>query len=140
MEIFQWYSNILTEYVKYLSCIFIFWLLHLFQQFVIYRNLHCIHKSACVLSCFSCAHVFEALWCVGHWASLSMGFSRQEYWSGLPCPPPGDLSIPGIKLVSLMSPALTGRFFTTSATWEAHQSHLGSPGVNLIHCSYVQEQ
>ena len=48
-----------------------------------------------------------------------MGFSRQEYWSGLPCPPPGDLSNPGIEPTSLMSPALTGRFFTTSATWEA---------------------
>ena len=45
-----------------------------------------------------------------------MGFSRQEYWNGLPCPPPGDLSDPGIQLASLMSPALAGRFFTT---WEA---------------------
>ena len=45
-----------------------------------------------------------------------MGFSRQEYWSGLLCPPPGDLPNPGIKLES---PALVGRFFTTSATWEA---------------------
>ena len=43
-----------------------------------------------------------------------MGFSRQEYWSGLPCPPPGDLPDPGI-----MSPALTGGFFMTSATWES---------------------
>ena len=48
-----------------------------------------------------------------------MGFSRQEYWSGLPCPPPGDLPNPGIEPVSLTSPALAGRFFTTSATWEA---------------------
>ena len=44
-----------------------------------------------------------------------MGFSRQEYWGGLPCPPPGDLSNPGIKPEYLMSPA----FFITSATWEA---------------------
>ena len=44
---------------------------------------------------------------------LSMGFSRQEYWSGLPCPPPGDLPDPGIKPMSLMSPALAGGFFTT---------------------------
>ena len=50
---------------------------------------------------------------------LSMGFSRQEYWSGLPCPPPGDLLNPGIKPASLVSPALAHRFFTTSATWEA---------------------
>ena len=47
-----------------------------------------------------------------------MGFSRQEYWGGLPCPPPGDLPDPGIKPESLMSPALAGGFFTTSATWE----------------------
>ena len=49
-----------------------------------------------------------------------MGFSRQEYWSGLPCPPPGDLPDPGIELTSLKSPALAGGFFTTDATWEAH--------------------
>ena len=51
-------------------------------------------------------------------APLSMGFSRQEYWSGLPHPPPGDLSDPGIKPKSLTSPALAGGFFITSATWE----------------------
>jgi len=48
-----------------------------------------------------------------------MGFSRQEYWSGLLCPPPGDLPDPGIELLSLMSPALAGGFITTSTTWEA---------------------
>ena len=47
-----------------------------------------------------------------------MGFSRQEYWSGLPFPSPWDLD-PGIEPTYLMSPALAGRFFTTSATWEA---------------------
>ena len=47
-----------------------------------------------------------------------MEFSRQEYWSGLSCPPPGDLPDPGIEPSSLMSPALAGGFFTTSATWE----------------------
>ena len=54
-------------------------------------------------------------------ATLSKGFSRQEYWSGLPCPPPGDRPDPGIELQSLLSPALTGGFFTTSTTWEAHK-------------------
>ena len=49
---------------------------------------------------------------------LSMGFSGQEHWSGLPCPPPGLLPNPGIEPMSLTSPALTGWFFTTSATWE----------------------
>ena len=48
------------------------------------------------------------------------GILRQEYWGGLPCPPPGDLPDPGIKPTVLMSPAMRGRFFTTSAAWEAH--------------------
>ena len=59
------------------------------------------------------------LWTVVLHAPQSMGFSRQEYWSGLPYPPPGDLPDPGIKPVSLISPALAGRFITTSAIWEA---------------------
>ena len=59
-------------------------------------------------------------WTVACQAPLFMGFPRQEYWSGLPCPPPGDLSNPGIELMSLMSPTLADRFFTTDATWEAH--------------------
>ena len=49
-----------------------------------------------MLSCFSC--VFATLWTVAHQAPLSIGFSRQEYWSGLPYPPPGDLPDPGIEL------------------------------------------
>ena len=52
-------------------------------------------------------------------APLSMGCSRQEYWSGLPFPPPVDLSRSETELLSLMSPALAGGFFTTSATWKA---------------------
>jgi len=59
-------------------------------------------------------------WTVARQAPLFMGFSRQEYWSRLPCPPPGHLPDPGIEPTSLMSPALAGGFFTTSATWEAH--------------------
>ena len=58
-----------------------------------------------------------------------MGFSRQEYWSGLSCPPPGDLPDPGTELASLTSPALTGGFFTTSATWEA-PTHIIHRNVN----------
>ena len=53
------------------------------------------------------------LWTVAHQTPLSMGFSRQEYWSGLQCPPPVDLPNAGIKLTCLMSPALAGSFFTT---------------------------
>ena len=60
-------------------------------------------------------------WTAAHQAPLSMGFSRQEYWSGLPFPPPGALPDPGIEPTSFMSPALPGGFFTTSATWEAQR-------------------
>ena len=66
------------------------------------------------------SQLFVTLGTVACQALLSIGFSRQEYWSELPCPPPGDLPDTGIKPVSLMSPALAGGFFTTSATWEAH--------------------
>ena len=52
-----------------------------------------------------------------------MGFSRQEHWSGLLCPPPGDLPDPGIEPTTLMSPPLVGGFFTTSVIWEA-QTHV----------------
>ena len=54
-----------------------------------------------------------APWTVAHQGPLSMGFSGQEYWSGLPCSPPGDLPDPGIEPVSLMSPSLADGFFTT---------------------------
>ena len=73
----------------------------------------------CVLNHFSCVRLFATLWTVAHQVPLSMGFSRQEYSSGLPCPPPRDLPDPGIKPVSLRSTALTGRFFTTMSIWEA---------------------
>ena len=68
---------------------------------------------------FSRVQFVATPWTVAHQAPLSMGFSRQEHCSGLPCPPPGDLPDPGIKPKSLTSPALAGGFFTTSANWEA---------------------
>ena len=79
-----------------------------------------IPLRACMLSCFSCFRLFATL-CkefatVAYQDPLSMGFSRQEYWSGLPFPPPGDLPDPGIKPAS---PALAGGFFTPRATWES---------------------
>ena len=66
----------------------------------------------------SVSHVwlFATSWTVAHQTLLSVGFSKQEYWSGLPFPPPGDLPDPGIEPES---PVLAGGFFTTSATWEA---------------------
>ena len=72
-----------------------------------------------MLSCFSCVRLFVTPWTIVHPAPLSMGFSRQEYWTGLLCPPPVDLPDSGIKSATLMSPALAGGFFTTSATWAA---------------------
>ena len=62
------------------------------------------------------ARLFAAPWTVAFQAPLFMGFPRQEYWHGLPCPPAGDLPNPGTEPVPLMSPALAGGFFTTGAT------------------------
>ena len=67
---------------------------------------------ACV-SCSVCPTLCDPMACS---PPLSMGFSRQEYWSGLPRPSPGDLPNPGIKPASLKSPALASGFFTSSAT------------------------
>ena len=66
--------------------------------------------NACILN--RVQH-FATPWTVACQAPLSMEFSRQEYWSGLPCPPPGDPPNSGIKSASLAFPALTGKFFTT---------------------------
>ena len=65
----------------------------------------------CMLSCFSCVQLSATLWAIDCQAPLSRGFPRHEYWSGLPCPPPGDLHISGIKPMSLISPVLAGRGF-----------------------------
>ena len=83
------------------SCLLIFW-----------------PPGLCMLSHFSHIQLFAILWTVACQAPLSVGFSRQEYWSGLPFPSPGDIPEPGIEPVSLTSPALAGGFFITSATWE----------------------
>ena len=89
---------------------------------------------ACMLSCFSCVQLFATLWTVPRQAPLSMGFSRQEYQSGLPCPTPGDLPYPGIEPVSLVSPALAGGFFTTRPTWEAQVQ--SKYAINISCCHY----
>ena len=68
----------------------------------------CVHAQS-----LDNAQLFVAPWTVTHQTLLSMDFSRQEYWSGLPFPTPGDLSDPRIEPSPLESPALTGRFFTT---------------------------
>ena len=73
----------------------------------------CIHTHVCLCVCtqsLSCIWLFASPWTVACQAPLSMEFSRKEYWSGLPFPPPGDLPDLGIEP---SSPALAGRFFTT---------------------------
>ena len=67
-----------------------------------------------VLSHFSCVQIFATPWTVARQTPLSMAFSRKEYWSGLPCPPSGNLPDSGIEPASLTSPAWASRFFTTS--------------------------
>ena len=73
-----------------------------------------------VVSCLSHVLLFVTpCTAVAHQIPLSKGFSRREYWNGLPCPSPGDLPDPGTEPTTLRSPALAGGFFTTSAAWEA---------------------
>ena len=84
----------------------------------------CVCVCVCMQSCFSHIWLFATLWTVARQASLSLGFSRQEYWSGLSCPPPENLLNPGVDHVSFVSPAVAGRFFTTNATWEAPYTYI----------------
>ena len=75
----------------------------------------CVHARGWTLSLI---WLFTTPWAVAHQVPLSVGFSRQEYWSRLPFPSPGDLPNPGIKPTSLSSPALAGWFFATNTNWE----------------------
>ena len=107
---------------------------HTHRQMVVSKSNHRLPYIPCTIygdiSFFSgsprCMHAKSLQSCltlwdpmdVAHEAPLSMRFSRQECYSGLPYPPPGDLPNPGIKPVSLTSPTLAGGFFTTNTTWE----------------------
>ena len=77
---------------------------------------YCSTVCVCAQS-YSHVQLFATPWTVAHQAPLSIEFFRQEYWSGLPFPPAGDLPNPGIKTTSLASPALAGRLYHC-ATWE----------------------
>ena len=79
-----------------------------------------MQEYVCMGSRFSRVQLLVTPWTVARQVPLSMGFSRQEYCSGLPFPPPGDLPDPEIKPVSLVSPALAGGFFTTEPPGKAH--------------------
>ena len=89
---------------------------------VVSPSVRLVHQHTSIMSLITCVCVFShpimsdflwPLWTIACQAPLSMGFSRQEYWSGLPSPSPGDLSYPGIQPESLMVSALARRFFTT---------------------------
>ena len=88
------------------------------------KLLESINLCCAVLSCFSCVQLFVTLWTVGLQAPLSMGFSRQEYWSALARPLPGNLPHLGIEPASLVSPSLAGGFFTTSLLYFSKFPHL----------------
>ena len=81
-----------------------------------------------LLSHFSHVWPFVTLWTIDCQASLPMGLSRHEYWSGLPCSPPGNLPNPETEPASLMSPALAGRFFTTSVVAMCSRKQTHSEG------------
>ena len=76
------------------------------------KRLRYIRGASASAQLLSRVRLFATPWTVAHQAPLSMGFSRQEYWGGLPLPPPGDLPDPGIESTPLASPALAERFFT----------------------------
>ena len=81
----------------------------------------------CCAKLLSHVWLYATLWSVACQAPPSMGLSRQQYWGGLLCSPSGDLPNPWIAPASLMSPALTGGFFTTSTTWDAQHICWPSP-------------
>ena len=98
-----------------------------------------IHYSSCACAkSLSRVRLFATPWTVAHQAPLPMGFSRQEYWSRLPFPSPGDLPDPRIEPESLTSPALAGGFFTTSATWEAPHYSLPSTYVCFFWATIIR--
>ena len=79
-----------------------------------------LREVCTVLSHFCRVQLFVTLWTIAHQAPLSMGFSWQEYLSGMPCPPPRDIPDQGIEPSALKSRVMAGRLFITSTTWEAH--------------------
>ena len=109
--------NLILLWTENIFCT-IWFLLNLSSLFLwpkiwsIFDSLPCHLRKKCILLLF--VWLLATLWTTVHQAPLSVGFSRQEYWSGLPGPPPGDPPDPGIEPTSS---ALAGRFFTTSAIW-----------------------
>ena len=98
-------------YVHIHICVHIYIHTHTYTPMYMYTHIYC---CGCLVT-KSCPTLVTP-WFIAHQAPLPMGFPRQEYWSGLPFPSPGDLPSPGIEPAS---PALTGGFSTNSTTWEA---------------------
>ena len=96
-------------------------------------------SGACMNMVLSHVRLFGTPWFVAHEALLSMEFSRQEYWSRLPFPTAGDLPDPGIKPTSLVSPALAGGFFTTSATGKLTSGRGNKCGTRCVHTGRLIE-
>ena len=114
------------------QCLAVYWWLMIFPDITVAsRNSHIrvlLTKISKCAQLLSCVRLLAAAWTVAHQPPLPMEFSRQEYWSGLPFPPPGDLPYSGIERTSLTSHALAGGFFTTSASWKV----LGYRSVMLV--------
>ena len=112
------------------------------------QNQHCIGKDYAFnivtfkcwnflqqkFSCFCHVQLFVTLWTVACQTPLSVGFSRQEYWTGWPYSLPGDLPEPGIELRTSMSPALARGPFTNSASWEATVLSIGWAFMSVEAC------
>ena len=95
-----------------------------------------VYFFVCMLSCFQPS---VTLWTIAYLAPLSMGFPRQEYWSGLPLPPLGDLPNPGINPASLVSPVLADSFFTTAPPGKPYCPHVldASPQESYIYFLFL---
>ena len=105
--------------------------------FVVYCFLHTICAETSITHSLSWVRLFMTPWTVTCQAPLSMEFSKQRYWSGLPFRPPGDRPCPGIKPASLISPALAGGFFTTSSAWKALLQY---STILLYYCTVLNSQ
>ena len=130
-ENFRWVDIDFAKYLLCLVCWFGKWFwssniesalqsLNKLHLVVIYHPFYvllssCVH--ACMLSCFSCVRLFVTLWTIAHQASLSLGYSRQKYWSGLPCPPPGVSS--WLRDWTWIS-CIASRFFTAQPVRKLH--------------------
>ena len=99
--------------IKHLSCLYMY---KLYLRIITDEGKSLIHSLInewVICAMLSRVQLFTTPWTAAHQAPLSMGFSRQGYWSGVPLPVLGDLPDPGIEPASLMCPTLAGRFFAT---------------------------